>query len=57
LRVGVDQHDRPLLLGQPAGEVDRDGALAGTALEVADGDDPAHQKAFPQRVPKMDLWL
>jgi hypothetical protein len=50
LRVGVDQHDRAPLLGQTAGEVHGYGALAGAALEVADGDDLAHQDAFPSRM-------
>ena len=49
LRVGVDQSDRARPLGQTAGEVHGYGALAGAALEVADGDDLAHQDALPQR--------
>jgi hypothetical protein len=47
LRVGVDQPDRALPLGQAAGEVHGYRALARAALEVADGDDLAHQDAFP----------
>jgi hypothetical protein len=50
LRISVDQHDRALLLGQPAGEVHGYGALARAALEVTDGDDLAHQNAFPTRM-------
>jgi hypothetical protein len=46
LRVGIDQNHRVATVGERAGEVDGDRALAGAALEIADRDDVTHARSL-----------
>lgn len=47
LGIGIDQHHRLAALGESAGKIDGDRALAGAALEIADRDDVTHWPDAP----------
>ena len=42
LRIGIDNGDRVTVLGELAGEDDRDGRLAASAFRVCHGEDARH---------------